>query len=255
MPQEQEIVSLLLTRFCSLCLSPPWEEVPLPGPADLHCCSQWHSVSAAAPWQPLQEAEPGKAALLCFLRIMLCNWLFNHCLTWDSEIPHYLATRVTFNENKPIFVGENDSYTLKRWLKAQTQQIYFEKTLCKSLGEKENNSPKSGRKSIVDVAPQKPTLFCLPAMKTKETPTSLRRKETFLNLHCVGFFVCLFIFPYEIHLQIYLMFSALFSFGVKSEDMLCVYDSWANWLDRMEWSIGYLHSWLTQNSCGILNFA
>lgn len=170
---------------------PPREEVPLLGPADLHCCSQWHSISAAAPWQPLQEAEPGKAALLCFLRIMLCNWLFNHCLTWDSEIPHYLATRVTFNENKPIFVGENDSYTLKRWLKAQTQQIYFEKTLCKSLGEKKNKSPKSGRKSIVDVAPQKPTLFCLPAMKTKETPTSLRRKETFW-LCIVFFFCCLF---------------------------------------------------------------
>lgn len=49
-------------------------------------------------------------------------------------------------------------------------------------------------------------------MKTKETPTSLRRKETFW-LCIVVFF--LFIFPYEIHLQIYLMFSALFSFGIK----------------------------------------
>lgn len=95
-PQEQEIVSLLLTRFCSSCLSPPWEEVPLLWAADLPCCSRLQGVSAAALWQPLQEAEPGKAALLSFLMIMLCNWLFNYRLIWDSEIPHYLATRVTF---------------------------------------------------------------------------------------------------------------------------------------------------------------
>lgn len=52
-----------------------------------------------------------------------CATGFNYYLTWDSEIPHYLA--YLFDESKPSFVGENDYVTLRKQLKARAPDVFL----------------------------------------------------------------------------------------------------------------------------------